>query len=221
MESCKSSPARRALLIGAFALSGATLLQGCVPAMFVGVGAGALMATDRRTSGTYVEDESIEWKASNLVRQHFGSINHVNVTSYNRNVLITGEVQDEHTSAEIQRLVGTVSNVRGVANELVIAPPSSFQSRSNDAGITTIIKAKFVNNKVFVPSHVKVVTEAGSVFMLGLVTQAEAEHAEEIARTSSGVKKVVRVFEYIGEDDPRANIRRNEDAPPSSPPEAP
>jgi osmotically-inducible protein OsmY len=214
------SPARRALLAGALAIAGATLLQGCVPLMFAGVGAGALMVTDRRTAGTYVDDESIEWKAANLIRKHFGTINHVNVTSYNRNVLLTGEVQDENASAEIQRLAGTVANVRGVANELVVTPPSSFQSRSNDAAITTGIKAKFVNNKVFVPNHVKVVTEAGVVFLLGIVTQAEAEHAEEITRNSKGVKNVVRVFEYIGENDARAAIRRD-DSPPETAPEAP
>ena len=214
-----TSPARHALLVGACAIALATLLQGCVPVMFAGIGATALIVTDRRTTGTYVDDETIELKTANLIRQHFGTLNHVNVTSYNRNVLLTGEVQDESASAEIQRLAGTVTNVRAVVNELVVAPPSSFASRSNDTAITGNVKARFLNNKVFTPNHVKVVTEAGVVFLLGIVTQAEAEHAAEITRTSSGVRKVVKVFEYIGENDARAAIGRNNG--PDSPPEAP
>ncbi|MCL2162380.1 MAG: BON domain-containing protein [Betaproteobacteria bacterium] len=193
--------ARRALLVSAFAIASLTLLQGCVPVMFAGFGAGALMVTDRRTSGTYVEDESIEWKVSDLIRKNFGSHNHVRATSYNRNVLLTGEVQDENVRAEAQRLAGTVANVRTVVNELVIGPASSFSSRSNDAAITSNVKARFVNNKVFSPTHVKVVTEAGVVFLLGIVSRTEGDHASEIASTSKGVKKVVRVFEFVDESE--------------------
>ena len=191
--------ARRALLVSAFAIACVTLLQGCVPIIFAGVGAGALVATDRRTTGTYVDDESIEWKVSDLMRKNFGSYNHINVTSYNRNVLLTGEVQNENVHAEAERLAGTVKNVRTVVNELVIGPASSFASRSNDAAITANVKARFVNNKVFSPNHVKVITEAGVVFLLGVVTRTEGDHASEIARTSKGVRKVVRVFEFTGE----------------------
>jgi osmotically-inducible protein OsmY len=192
---------RRALLVGAFAIAGVTLLQGCVPVIVAGgVGATALMASDRRTAGTYIDDESIEWKVADRMRKHFGTINNINVTSYNRTMLLTGEVQDEGVRAEAQRLAGTVTNVRAVVNELVVAPPSTLSSRSNDTTITANIKARFVNNKVFSPNHVKIVTEAGVAFLLGVVTHAEGDHAAEIARTSRGVSKVVKVFEYTDEN---------------------
>ncbi|MCL1824769.1 MAG: BON domain-containing protein [Betaproteobacteria bacterium] len=213
-------PARRALFVGALAIAGISLLQGCFPIMVAGVGATALAAADRRTTGTYVEDESLEWKVSNLIRQHFGSLNRVVVTSYNRNVLLVGQVQDENVRAEAQRLASTVSNVRAVVNELTIGPAISLSSRSNDTVITGNVKTRFLNNKVFSTNHVKVVTEAGVVFLLGIVTRTEGDQAAEIARTSKGVKKVVRVFEYIGEDEAQAiDTRNNENS--DSPPEAP
>ncbi|MCL2591440.1 MAG: BON domain-containing protein [Betaproteobacteria bacterium] len=217
--------ARRTLLVGAFAIAGVALLQGCVPVIFAGIGAGALVAADRRTTGAYVDDESIEQKTSNLIGQHFGTINHVNVTSYNRNVLLTGEVQDENVKAEAQRLTGTVANVRGVVNELVVGPPSTFSDRANDTAITTNVKTRFLNNKVFSANHVKVVTEASVIFLLGIVTQAESEQAAEIASTSKGVKKVVRVFEYIAESEAKTLDTRDNTtdtkADSNFPPEAP
>ncbi|MCL2875229.1 MAG: BON domain-containing protein [Betaproteobacteria bacterium] len=214
---------RRALLAGAFAIAGITLLQGCIPVMFAGVGAGALMVSDRRTTGTYVDDEAIEQKASNLISQNFGTANHVNVTSYNRNVLLTGEVQDEQVKAEVQRLTGTVANVNAVVNELNVGPPSSFSSRTSDTVITGRVKARFLNNGVFSPNHIKIVTEAGVVFLLGVVTHAEAEKATEIASTSdSSVKRVVRVFEYISEKDAKTRESRDDtNTDSNSPPEAP
>ncbi len=212
--------ARRALLAGAFAIAGVTLLQGCFPAVAVGVGATALVAADRRTAGTYVDDKPIEWKVSNLIRKNFGTLNHVNVTSYNRNVLLTGEVQDDGVRAEVERLAGTVGGVRAVVNELVVGPPSPRSSRANDSAITANVKARFLNNGVFSPNHVKIVTEAGVVFLLGIVTQAESERASEIASESKGVKKVVRVFEFIDENEAQAlDARKNEDS--NFPPEAP
>ena len=213
------SSTRRTLLVGAFTIAGITLLQGCFPVMFAGVGAGALMAADRRTTGAYVDDEAIELKASNLISQKFGTTNHVNVTSYNRNVLLTGEVQDEEVKAEVQRLTSTVANVNAVANELNVAPPSSFSSRTSDTLITSRVKARFVNNGVFSPNHVKIVTEAGVVFLLGIVTQAESEKAAEIARNSdSRIKKVVRVFEFISENEAKTRRDSNDT---NSPLEAP
>ena len=212
------SSTRRTLLVGAFAIAGITLLQGCVPVMFAGVGAGALMAADRRTTGAYVDDEAIEQKISALIGQNFGNTNHVNATSYNRNVLLTGEVQDENVKAEAQRLASTVKNVRAVVNELVVGPSSSLSSRTNDTAITTNVKAKFVNNKVFSINHVKIVTEAGIVFLLGIVTQAEADKAAEIASTSKGVRKVVRVFEYIGESEAKViDTRESTNSPLEAP----
>jgi osmotically-inducible protein OsmY len=213
--------ARRALLVGVLAIAGVTLLQGCFPIFAAGVGATALMAADRRTSGTYVDDESIEWKVADLIRKSFGTLNHVVVTSYNRNVLLTGEVQDEKVRAEAQRLAGTVENVRAVVNELVVGPPSTFSSRTSDTATTANIKARFLNNGVFTPNHVKIVTEAGVVFLLGIVTRAEGEEATQIASDSKGVKKVVRVFEFIGETEARAIDTRNTSESSETPPEAP
>jgi osmotically-inducible protein OsmY len=213
-------PVRRALLVGAIAIASVTLLQGCFPIFVAGAGATGLMATDRRTPGTYVEDESIEWKVSDLMRKNFGSLNRITVTSYNRNVLLTGQVQDEGVRAEAQRLAGTVANVRAVANELVVGPASTFSSRSSDTAITTNIKARFLNNGVFSPNHVKIVTEAGIVFLLGIVTQAEDEKAAEIASESKGVEKVVRVFEHISEKEAQAIASRGSeggDSPPKEP----
>lgn len=189
--------ARRAVLLGAFFAATVPLLQGCFPLVAGGVVAGAVMIADRRTSGAYVDDQSIEMKVGSLIKKHFGTLNHVNVTSYNRNVLLTGEVRDEHAHAEIQRLAGTVANVRAVTNELVIAPPSSLGDRANDTVISTNVKTRFLNSGKFHANHIKVVTEARSVFLLGIVTRAEADEAAELARTSNGVQKVIKVFEYI------------------------
>jgi osmotically-inducible protein OsmY len=211
-------PARRVLLAGMLAIAGLPLLQGCFPIMVAGIGTTAFVAADRRTAGSVIDDEAIEWKAADLLRKHFGTLNHINVTSYNRNVLLTGEVQDENVRAEAERLAGTVKNVRGVINELVVAPASTFASRSNDTAISTNVKARFLPSKVFSANHVKVITEAGTVFLLGIVTHAEADEATEIASNSKGVKNVVRVFEHIGESEAKTLDARDNN---SSPPEAP
>ena len=194
--------ARRALLVGALAAVCVPLLQSCVPLVVVGFGAGALMVADRRSSGAIIDDESIEWKVADLIRKNFGTINHVNATSYNRNVLLTGEVQNEQVRAEIQRLASSVVNVRTVVNELVVGPPSSLSVRSNDSAITTNVKARLVGSGV-APNHVKVLTEANVVFLLGIVTRTEGDQAAKTAHASQGVKEVVRVFEYVDENDPR------------------
>lgn len=194
---------RRMLVLGLLAAGTVPLLQGCFPVVATGVGAGAMMISDRRSSGTYVEDEAIEWKGSNRLREHFGTLNHINVTSYNRNVLLTGEVQNDTVRAEAERLLAGVENVRGIINELAVGPASAMTARANDGLITSNIKARFVDGQSFAANHVKVVTEANVVFLMGLVTRAEADAASEIARTSQGVRKVVRVFEYISEEDAR------------------
>lgn len=172
-------------------------LQGCFPVVAVGVGAGVLMATDRRTSGAYVEDESIEDKAIARINQQFKNSVHVNVTSFNRNVLISGEAPNEANKAEIGRLVSSIQNVRNVNNELTISAPSSLTSRSSDSLITSDVKLRFLNNKRFNADHVKVVTENGTVFLMGIVKRAEAEAATEIASTTGGVQRVLKLFEYL------------------------
>ena len=178
----------------------AGLLQGCFPVVAAGAGAGALMVQDRRTSGAYMEDEAIEVKAFDRIGKQFKNTVHVNVTSYNRNVLLTGEAPDAAAKAEIGKIAAGQDNVRAVINELQVAPPTAYSSRSNDSFITSKVKARFVDANRFPANHVKVVTEDRVVFLLGIVTRKEAEAAAEIARTTGDVRKVVKVFEYIGDD---------------------
>ncbi len=181
-------------------LLGATLLptlQGCLPLVATSATVGVLAAVDRRSVGTQTEDESIEWKASARIRDNLGDRAHVNVTSYNRKVLLTGETFTAEAKAEVDRLVRDVPNVQGTYNELVVAPTSSFTARSNDAFITSKIKSRSVDNGKFNPVHVKVVTEAGVAFLLGTVTQAEADAALQVASTTAGVRKVVNLLEII------------------------
>ena len=174
------------------------LLEACVPLAVTGAGAAALMATDRRTPGIYIEDETIEWKAVGQLRDaRFGG-SHVNPTSFNRRVLLTGEAPSEEMKKELERWVRAVPNVREVVNEVRVAGASSLASRGNDSLVTSNVKARMVNNGKFSPSHVKVLTEAGVVYLMGLVTQAEGDAAAEVARTTSGVNRVVKVFEYLG-----------------------
>lgn len=171
-------------------------LQGCFPVVATGVGAGALMAGDRRTSGIYIEDQAIELKSANRIEDKFRDGVHVNVTSYNRNVLLTGEVPSDPVKQEVEQIVRGVPNVAAVLNEIAIGAVTPFSSRSNDTYITSKVKGRMIDAARF-PAHVvKVVTENGVVYLLGIVTRKEAEDAVEIARTTSDVKKVVKVFEY-------------------------
>ena len=183
-----------ALLVGAAVLP---TLQGCFPIVATGATAGVLAAVDRRSVGTQTEDETIEWKASARINERLGDRAHVNVTAYNRKALLTGEAFTEEAKAEVDKVVKEIPNVQGTYNEIVVAPTSSFSARSNDAFITSKIKSRSVDNGKFNPVHVKVITEAGSAFLLGMVTQAEADAAIEVARTTSGVKKVVNLMEII------------------------
>jgi len=173
-------------------------IQSCAP-LAVGAAAGGavLMIDDRRTAGTYIEDENIEWKVIARLRE-LNTIAHVNATSYNRKVLLTGEAPSEAEKAKIEEAVKGVPSVREVANELTIAGGSSMASRGSDSLVTSNVKARMVKNGKVSTNHVKVVTEASTVFLMGLVTPAEGEAAAEVARTTSGVSKVVKVFEYIG-----------------------
>ncbi len=172
-------------------------LQGCFPVAAVGVGAGVMMAQDRRTSGAYVEDEAIENKAAGIIDKQYKNTVHVNVTSFNRNVLISGEVPSETVKTEIGKFVSGIENVRNVSNELVVSSPSSLTSRSSDSLITSDVKLRFMNDKRFNVNHVKVVTENGTVFLIGIVKRAEADAATEVASTTGGVQRVVKLFEYL------------------------
>lgn len=183
-----------ALLLGATLLPA---LQGCFPVVAAGVGTGAAAAMDRRSLGTMTEDESIEWKAGSRVGEKLRDRGHFNFTSFNRKVLVSGEAASEDVKAEAERIVAGIANVQGVYNELVVGASSSLTDRSNDAFITSKVKSRSVDSGKFNPLHVKVVTEAGTVFLLGMVTQAEADSAIQVARTTAGVKKVVPLFEII------------------------
>ena len=201
MKKIRISP--KLLLCCALAGPAALALQGCVEMAVVGgAGAAALGYEDRRTAGTMVEDEGIELRAGNRIGERFGDKVHVNITSYNRSVLLTGEVPDEKTKAEIEKIAHSVSNVRAVTSDLMVAGLSSFSARANDSAITGKVKARFLDAGKFSAVHVKVVTEAGVVYLLGWVTDTEANDAVEIARTTGGVRKVVKVFEYCKPTDP-------------------
>ena len=182
------------LLIGATILPA---LQGCVTVVAAGVTAGAMAAFDRRTVGTQTEDESIEWKASAQVSEKLDDKSHLNFTSFNHKVLMTGEVPTEEAKAEAEAIVASINNVQGVYNELVVGPAASFSDRSNDFYITSKVKGNFVDSGKFNAIHVKVVTEAGVVFLLGMVTQPEADAAIRAASYTRGAKKVVNLLEII------------------------
>jgi osmotically-inducible protein OsmY len=172
-------------------------LQGCFPVVAAGVGAGALMASDRRTTGAFIEDEGIENKAISQISAKYKNATHVNVTSFNRHVLITGEVPNDTVKTDIAQIVAGVSNVKATSNELAISGSTGIASRSSDSIITGDVKLRFLNSKVFQADHVKVITENGTVFLMGLVYHKEAEAATEIASTTKGVQRVVKVFEYL------------------------
>jgi osmotically-inducible protein OsmY len=176
------------------------LLAACAPVMLVGVGAGAtgaIVAEDRRTAGIQLEDQSIEIKIGARIGERHPDQVHVNVTSFNRNVLLTGEAPTSAASADIEKIAAAVENVRGVVNEIAIAGVSSMGTRANDAYITSKVKAAFLTAQKFYPNHIKVVTESNVVYLMGLVLRREADDATEIARGVGGVQKVVRVFEYV------------------------
>lgn len=197
-------PAVTALLLAA----AVSALQGCFPAVATGVAVGVLAVTDRRSVGAQAEDESIEWKASNRVADRFKEKAHLNFTSFNRRVLITGEVASEQMKAEVGEIVARIENVEGTWNEVAVAPVSSLSARSNDAFVTSKVKARFVDASQFAPTQVKVVTEAGVVFLMGIVNEREARAAIQVARTTDGVRKVVNVMEVV----PEAETRRIDSA---------
>jgi osmotically-inducible protein OsmY len=199
----KNQLSRRAL-VGACTVLGAvtlaTSLTGCFPVVAGGAVMTGLVATDRRTSGAQVEDEGIELRASDRLNSAFGDKVHQNVTSFNRIVLLTGEAATPAVQQQAAQMVGQVENVRSVVNELVVAEKSSLSQRSNDTYITSKVKASMIDAKDLPASAIKVVTERQVVYLMGLVTQREANRATEVARGVDGVKKVVRVFEYVTEE---------------------
>jgi osmotically-inducible protein OsmY len=179
-------------------------LQGCVPLVIGGAAMGAAASMDRRTLGAQTEDKSITVKAEVQVPKLVGDAGHVNIASYNRKVLLTGEVRDEAMKAAVEREVRGIENVVTVINELVVSGPSSYTSRSSDAIITGNVKGSLVEMKTISATSFKVVTERGTVYLMGRVTQREGDLAANIAKSVSGVQKVVKIFEYLSEEELRA-----------------
>ena len=182
------------------ALAAATALNACAPLLIGGaVLGGSMVVSDRRTSGAQVEDQGIELKVLNRVREAVGDRGHISVTSYNRLLLITGEAATDADKATVEQAASRVENVRSIVNELAVMGASSLTSRSNDTILTSKVKASYVDAKDVFSNAVKVVTERGTVFLMGRVTEREATRASDIARGVSGVQKVVKVFEIVTE----------------------
>jgi osmotically-inducible protein OsmY len=198
-----NSVARRALFTAVGILIGSHMLSACAPLLVGGaVLGGTLVATDRRTSGAQLEDEGIELRAANRLREAFAERVHINVTSYNRQVLLTGEVPSEADKRRAQEIVNRVENVRPeVINELGVMGNSSLTSRSSDALVTGRVKAAFVDAKDLYANSFKVVTERGTTYLMGRVTQREFNRATEIVTKTPGVQRVVRVLEIISEEE--------------------
>ena len=192
---------RLALALGAAALlSGA--LTACVPLVLGGAVAGStLLASDRRTSGTQLEDEGIELRALSRIRGNVGDRVHVNLTSYNRQVLLTGEVLSAQDKQLVEQIASRVENVNSVVNELVIASPSSLADRSSDTLITGRARAMLIDARDLHFNAFKVVTERGTTYLMGRVTQREADRGTAVVRATPGVQKVVRIFETISEEE--------------------
>lgn len=198
---------RRYSLLATLALATATsaLTSACAPLLIGGaVASGALMYSDRRTSGAQLEDQAIEFKAGPRLKEALGERAHLNVTSYNRLVLITGEVATDADREAAEKAIAGIENVKTTFNEAAVMGLSSLTARSNDALLTSKVKAAFIDNGNIQANAVKVVTERATVYLMGRVTEKEAEKAAEVARTVSGVQKVVKVFELISEAELKA-----------------
>ncbi len=172
-------------------------LSACAPLIIGGAATAVAMAEDRRTSGVFVDDENIENRALLKVKSRFNNQVHVNITSYNRHVLISGEALNEAVKRGVEEEVSTVPGIKRVHNELVVGPQAGVLAVSNDTRLTTIVKTRFLEANRFQTNHVKVVTEAGVVFLMGIVKRSEADAASQLASTTSGVSRVVRLFEYL------------------------
>lgn len=195
-ESSKMLRGARTLTLAVVA---AATLGGCAALVVGGAVGTALVVTDRRTAGVQLEDQNIELKALTRIRETLGDRGHVNVTSFNRMALITGEVPTEADRVAIEQAIARIENVRSIVNELAVAGSSSLTARSNDTILTSKVKATFVDAKDLQANAVKVVTERATVYLMGRVSEREATRAVELTRGISGVQKVVRVFEILSD----------------------
>ncbi len=189
---------RMSVLVGLL-ISQTALLSGCAAAVIAGAAAGTAAVYDRRTTGTFIDDEFIELKAMDAIGkdQELHEQAHLNVTSFNNIVLLTGETPDEAQRQRVAELVRNLPKVRKVHNEIVVAAPSSMLSRTGDTWITGKVKTGLLNAHQMDATRVKVVTENGVVYLMGLVTRQEADAATDVTRQVDGVQRVVKVFEYI------------------------
>ena len=174
------------------------LLQGCATAIITGAATGVTIAHDRRTTGAVIDDQGVEFKAALAIfnNKDIYEQSNINVTSYNGIILITGETLTEQLKRQVYDLVRVIPKVRTIHNELIIAAPSSLPSRSSDAWITSKVKAKITSDRQIDPFYIKVVTEHGVVYLMGIVNQSESDRAVGIASNSAGVQRVVKMFEY-------------------------
>lgn len=192
-----ASPGQRSLLAGVVLLTAVVLLSGCIPLAITAIGAGAMVATDRRTTGTQLDDEVIETKIATDIRERYKGEVHAISTSYNGIVLLTGQVPTAEMKAQIAELARATPKVRAVQDEMTVGPVADLTTRTNDSLITSKVKARFVEASRFQVNHVKVVTERNVVYLMGVVRQSEADDAVNIARTTGGVQRVVKLFEYF------------------------
>lgn len=187
------------LMVLSASLGGA--LSACAPIIIGGAVMGSLIATDRRTAGTQIEDEGIELHAASRISENLGDRVHVSVTSYNRQVLLTGEVPSAQDKQLVEQVVSRVENVRAIVNELAVLGHSTLTQRSSDALVTGKVKAALIDAKDLYANAFKVVTERGTTYLMGRVTQREANRATDITRATGGVQKVVRLLEIISEEE--------------------
>lgn len=187
--------------LGAVVAGSLLALSGCFPVLVGGAVMGTMVATDRRTSGSQLEDQGIELRAGSRIRENLGERVHVNVTSYNRQVLLTGEVPTAQDKALVEKIVSGVDNVRSIVNELDVMGNSTLTQRSSDTLVTGRVKAALVDAKDLFAGAFKVTTERGTTYIMGRVTQREANRATEVVRGVNGVQRVVRVLEIISEDE--------------------
>jgi osmotically-inducible protein OsmY len=187
-------------VVGALAVAALGSLQGCIALLGAGAVAGGLSLNDRRTGGTQIEDQSIELKSGSRIREAIGDKGHINVTSYNRTALITGEVPADADKAAVEKAITGIEGVTNVVNELEVGANSTIGTRSSDTVITTRVKSALIDAKDIQASAIKVITERGNVYLMGRVTEREAVRASEVARAQPSVMKVVRVFEILTEE---------------------
>lgn len=192
---------QRVTLTGVLAASLGAAVSGCAPVVLGGAVIGSMVALDRRTSGSQLEDEGIELRSGSRIREQLGERAHVNIASYNRQVLLTGEVPSAQDKQQVELIVSKVDNVRAIVNELAVLGNTSFTQRSSDTLVTGRVKAGLIDAKDLYAGAFKVVTERGATYLMGRVSQREANRATEIARSTTGVQKVVRILEIISEED--------------------